>query len=90
MKKFGLPALLSVGYVCLLYFVFSSDFGKNHSFLMEETQTIENGRRISSKVSSDLPNLKSRITNYELAIRQASPFVVANDLQSAESALTGN
>jgi hypothetical protein len=36
MKRFGLPLLLSAGYASLLFGVFSSDFSKEHSFLLKE------------------------------------------------------
>jgi hypothetical protein len=36
MKRFGLPLLLSAGYASLLFGIFSSDFSKEHSFLLKD------------------------------------------------------
>lgn len=36
MKQFGLPALLSTAYVSVLFLLFSSDFGKENTFLIPD------------------------------------------------------
>ncbi|HHG84984.1 MAG TPA: hypothetical protein ENJ82_09580 [Bacteroidetes bacterium] len=44
MKRFGIPILLSLVYVCLMIFVFSSDFGQKNSFLFENNKVVESDK----------------------------------------------
>ena len=90
MKKFGLPTLLSAGYVCLLYFVFSTDFAKENSFLKSGSNENQTGKFLSEKFTSEMPSVKSRVLTFVDFNSQMEEGKNPQNMQSAESALANN
>ena len=89
MKKFGLPTLLSAGYVGLLCFVFSTDFAKDNTFLKSDLVEFQSGRAVSTKVPSEMPSVKTRILTYDVNSTQPSHAGNTDGMQSAEGAVAG-
>ncbi len=90
MKKFGLPTLLSAGYVGLLCLIFSTDFAKDNTFLKNDLEGNQPGRAISTKVASEIPSVKTRILTYDANSVQPTHAGNSDGMQSAEGAVAGN
>lgn len=90
MKKFGLPALLSAGYVGILCLVFTTDFARENTFLKHDLVEKKSGKTIFAKVSSEMPSVKTRILMYSVNSFQPTQGGNSGDMQSAEGAFNSN
>ncbi|HEX2898435.1 MAG TPA: hypothetical protein VHS96_01835 [Bacteroidia bacterium] len=89
MKRFGLPILLSAGYASLLFLVFSSDFSKEHTFLLTKDHSLPNAKALEKPVHNFEASLSNRIAVLRLTHGNlpATPAASsATDQQSPESA----
>ena len=93
MKRFGLPILLSAVYVGLLLLVFSSDFSKEHSFLLPKEVACAHAKAAEKGNPIREESLDARISS--LLLERQGPFgeIHSHDeaeLQSPESAHSGD
>ncbi|MBL0018340.1 MAG: hypothetical protein KA293_12170 [Bacteroidia bacterium] len=89
MKRFGLPMLLSAGYASLLFFIFSSDFSKEHSFLLAPKGKGVTAKQAERPTRDFETSLSARIATLQLNQDNApsTPEASSNpDHQSPESA----
>jgi hypothetical protein len=73
MKRFGLPLLLSAGYASLLFGIFSSDFSKEHSFLLTEEGHTPRARAMENPQEGRENGLADRIAS--LTVQDLDPQV---------------
>jgi hypothetical protein len=90
MKRFGLPMLLSAGYAGLLFLVFSSDFSREHSFLLKESDSISPKAKIFEKsmagIESGFVSHRAELQLPESETANTSPTKTASNGHSPESA----
>jgi hypothetical protein len=89
MKRFGLPMLLSAGYASILFLVFSSDFSKEHSFLLEiksDVPTAKTMEKAAPRFESALTGRIAKLGHGQTHFAATPAASSASDEQSPESA----
>jgi hypothetical protein len=88
MKKAGLLILLSASYVSILTLIFSTDYSREHSFLLPESTPTATGKHFENPVMGEFADLTERIEARTIAEQQPTRDVAEANAaeQSPESA----
>jgi hypothetical protein len=90
MKRFGLPILLSACYAGLLFLIFSSDFSKEHSFLLPIDGEKATAKLVAKPTQDFGTSISARLATLQLSQNNAPSTPEAGsspDHQSPESAI---